>query len=212
MTAVYAFNANPSPIVTNNSVNVVGTSGGSSSWFSDFKMPEVNPIVGPLLSTFGAINGAIGTYYQAQAMSNNLKFQADMARINAGIAETNAQATLLAGQRAQQNVRLRTARLKSAQRVGMAANGIDLGSDSAVNVLTTTDVMGEIDANTVEANAVRAAFGYRTQGVNDMNMARLTSAVADNISPFGSGVSSLIGSAGKVADGWYRYAKGYPRD
>lgn len=212
MTAVYAFNANPSPIVTDNSVNVVGTSGGSSSWFSDFKMPEVNPIVGPLLSTFGAINGAIGTYYQAQAMSNNLKFQADMARINAGIAETNAQATLLAGQRAQQNVRLRTARLKSAQRVGMAANGIDLGSDSAVNVLTTTDVMGEIDANTVEANAVRAAFGYRTQGVNDMNMARLTSAVADNISPFGSGVSSLIGSAGKVADGWYRYAKGYPRD
>lgn len=212
MTAVYAFNANPSPIVTDNSVNVVGTSGGSSSWFSDFKMPEVNPIVGPLLSTFGAINGAIGTYYQAQAMSNNLKFQADMARINAGIAETNAQATLLAGQRAQQNVRLRTARLKSAQRVGMAANGIDLGSDSAVNVLTTTDVMGEIDANTVEANAVRAAFGYRTQGVNDMNMARLSSAVADNISPFGSGVSSLIGSAGKVADGWYRYAKGYPRD
>ena len=195
---------------SSNSVNVVGNAGGSSNWFSNFKMPEVSPIVGPLLSTFGAINGAIGTYYQSQAMSNNLKFQADMSRINAQIAETNAQATLLAGQRAQQNVRLRTARLKSSQRVGMAANGIDLGSDTAVNVLTTTDVMGEIDANTVEVNAIRAAFGYRTQGVNDMNTARLTDATAQSISPFGSAAGSLIGSAGKVADGWYRYSKGYP--
>lgn len=193
-----------------NSVNVVGNAGGSSSWFGDFKMPEVSPLVGPILSTFGAINGAIGTYYQSQAMSNNLKFQADMSRINAQIAETNAQATLLAGQRAQQNVRLRTAKLKSAQRVSMAANGIDLGSDTAVNVLTTTDVMGEMDANAVEANAIRAAFGYRTQGVNDMNTARLSSATAEGISPFGSAAGSLIGSAGKVADGWYRYSKGYP--
>jgi hypothetical protein len=194
--------------VSNSSVNVVGSAGGSSSWFSSFKMPEVNPMVGPLLSTFGAINGAIGTYYQAQAMSNNLKFQADMARINAGIAESNAQATLLAGQRAQQNVQLRTSKLKTAQKVGMAANGIDLGSRTATNILTTTDLMGEIDSNTVEANAIRAAFGYRTQSVNDMNTSRLSSAVADGISPFGSAAGSLIGSAGKVAEGWYKYSKG----
>jgi hypothetical protein len=171
---------------------------------------NASPIVGPMLSTFGAINGAIGSYYQAQAMSNNLKFQADMAKINAGIAESNAQATLLAGQRAQQNVQLRTSRLKAAQKVGMAANGIDLGSRSAVNILTTTDTMGVIDADTVEANAIRAAFGYRTQSVNDMNTSRLSSAVADGISPFGSAAGSLIGNAGKVADGWYRYSKGYP--
>lgn len=193
--------------VTTPPVDVIGTNGGSSSWFSNFELP---PSVGPIFSTFGAINGAIGSYYQAQAMSNNLKFQADMARINAQISETNAQAVLLSGQRAQQNVRLRTAKLKSSQRVGMAANGIDLGSRTAVNVLTSTDVMGEIDANTVEANAIRAAFGYRTQSVNEMNTAGLASAVADGISPFGSATGSLLGNAGKVADSWYRYSKGYP--
>jgi hypothetical protein len=48
----------------------------------------------------------------------------------------------------------------------MAARGIDLRSDTALNILTTTDVMGEIDAQTIEANAVRAAWGYRTEGVN----------------------------------------------
>lgn len=199
------YNLMGSPTVVASQPTVSGS--GIGSWFSNFSLP---PSAGPILSTFGAINGAIGSYYQSQAMSNNLKFQADMARINAQIGETNAQAVLLSGQRAQQNVRLRTAKLKSSQRVAMAANGIDLGSRTAVNVLTSTDVMGEIDANTVEANAIRAAFGYRTQSVNDMNTARLSSAVADGISPLGSATGSLISNAGKVADGWYRYSKGYP--
>lgn len=188
------------------SVDVVGNTGGSS-WFSNFSMPTVSPMVGPILSTFGAINGAIGTYYQSQAMVNNLEFQADMAKINARISETNAQAVLLAGQRAQQNARLRTAKLKGQQITSMAANGVDLGSRTATNILTTTDTMGEIDAQTVEANAIRAAFGYRTQSVNDMNTARLSSAVADGINPFTSATGSLIGSAGKVAEGWYMYSK-----
>lgn len=206
MTTSYNLMGSPTVVAPQTTVSA----SGSGSWFSDFSMPEVSPAMGPLLSTFGAINGAIGTYYQMQAMQNNLRFQSDMAKINAQISETNAQATLLAGQRAQQNVRLRTAKLKSGQRVAMAANGIDLGSKTAVNVLTSTDLMGEIDAQTVENNAIRAAFGYRTQAVNDQNTARLSSSVADNISPFGSAAGSLIGSAGKVADGWYRYSKGYP--
>jgi len=185
------------------SVDVVAKSGGS--WFSNF---QVSPAVGPILSTFGAINGAIGSYYQSQAMANNLEFQADMAKINAGIAESNAQAVLLSGQRAQQNVRLRTAKIKAAQRVGMAANGVDLGSRSAINLQTTTDTMGEIDAQTVENNAIRAAFGYRNQSVNDLNTARLANSVADGINPFGSATSSLLGNAGSVASSWYKYAKG----
>jgi len=200
-----AYDWSGAPATDSPSVDVVGKVGsGVSSWFSDFK---INPSTGPILSTFGAITGAIGSYYQAQAMANNLEFQADMAKINANIAETNAQATLLAGQRAQQNVRLRTAHLKSSQRVGMAANGIDLGSKTAVNVLTSTDYMGEIDAQTVEQNAIRAAFGYRTQSVNDQNVARLTSATSESINPYGVAGSALLANAGQVASNWYKYSK-----
>jgi hypothetical protein len=206
MTTSYNLMGSPTVVAPQTTVSA----SGSGSWFSDFSMPQISPMVGPLLSTFGAINGAIGSYYQAQAMQNNIRFQADMAKINSKISETNAQAVLLSGQRAQQNVRMRTSKIKAAQTVGMAANGVDLGSRSAVNVRTTTDVMGEIDAQTVEANAIRAAFGYRTQSVNDMNTARLSDAVADGISPLGSATGSLIGNAGKVAEGWYRYSKGYP--
>ena len=205
MSGSYSLMGSQTDIVTAPAVDVVANTGGSSGWFSNIK---IDPMMGPMMSTFGAINSAIGTYYQSQAMSNNLKFQADMSKINAGVAESNAQATLLAGQRAQQNVRLRTAKLKAQQKVSMAANGVDLGSRSATNILTTTDTMGEIDALTVESNAIRAAFGYRTQSVNDMNTSRMSSAAADGISPYGSAASSLLGNAGSVASSWYRNSKG----
>lgn len=164
--------------------------------------------ISPILSTFGAINSAIGSYYQAQAQKNNLRFQADMAKINAQIAEGNAQATMLAGQRQAQNVMMRGAQMKSAQKTGFAANGVDLGSRSALNVLTTTDYMTETDRNTIEANAIRAAWGYRTQSINDRNTSLLAGTAADQISPMGSGVSSLLGNSGRVAESWYKYSKG----
>jgi hypothetical protein len=103
---------------------------------------------------------------QGKSQKLELDLKATVSDINARLAETAAQTTLLTGQRQEQGQRLKTAQLKSTQRNRMAARGIDLRSDTALNILTTTDVMGEIDAQTIEANAVRAAWGYRTEGVN----------------------------------------------
>jgi len=103
---------------------------------------------------------------QGRSQKLELDLKATVSGINARLAETAAQTTLLTGQRQEQGQRLKTAQLKSTQRNRMAARGIDLGSDTATNILTTTDVIGEIDAQTIEANAVRAAWGYRTEGVN----------------------------------------------
>lgn len=207
-----------------------------------------------------AITGALGSHYsarseasgkrfdmrmgamQAQASSQNramaLEFssaeagmQAAIGDINAKMLESNAQATLLSGQREEQKSQLNTAHLKSSQRVAMAANGVDLGVGSAENILTTTDVMGEIDANTIQANAVRGAWGYRAEAQNakgqaDVARARQYGAAvmagaerdtgskaytfamkqADNVRPSTSFGSSLLAGAGKVADSWYSYA------
>ena len=71
----------------------------------------------------------------------------------------------------------------------------------------STDIMKEIDRNTVEANAVRSAWGYRTQAVNSQNDALIKRATADTISPFGSATTSLMGSAGNVATSWYQLNK-----
>ena len=185
--------------------------------------------VSAVSATYGAASSARGAYSSAQSSKTSLNLQAtmadinakstmDMAEINQRLAESSAQQTLLTGQREVQRSQIATANIKSSQRVSMAANGIDLGEGSANQVLTSTDVMGEIDANTLQANAVRSAFGIRTQGQAEFNRSRtqatnltgqaaMSRASADAISPGGAAFTSLLGSAGAVAGSWYQYNK-----
>ncbi|MCH2240979.1 MAG: hypothetical protein MK041_03380 [Aquabacterium sp.] len=158
-------------------------------------------------SVLGMLTSGVGAFFGAQSQRDSLSFQAQMADINARLAESTAQSVLYAGQRETQRVRLNTAQLKSRQRVALAASGVALNEGSAAEMLTTTDAMGEVDANTVEANAVRAAWGHRTQAVNYTNDARMARSAAGAVSPFGSMASTLIGGASQVAAGWYGLSK-----
>lgn len=157
---------------------------------------------------------AIGAYYSGKRQKARLRHRAAIDEINARSAESAAQGELERGQLREQSARLQTAQLKSAQRARLAANGIDLSSPTAANVLTSTDVMGEIDANTIAANAIRAAWGLRTEAVGLQNDALLARAGADSVNPLGQAAASLLGNAGQVADSWYRLnrAGGYARD
>ncbi|HNQ56829.1 MAG TPA: hypothetical protein PKH27_04825 [Candidatus Desulfobacillus denitrificans] len=151
----------------------------------------------------GGVTSAIGSYYGAATQKATLKGQAAVADINARIAELGAQSALYQGQRQAGAVSLNAGRMKSAQRAAMAANGIDLGVGSAVELQASTDIMKEIDMATIEANAMRSAFGYRTQAINFENEAMAKRATAGAVSPFGSAAGSLLGSAGSVAGSWY---------
>ena len=68
--------------------------------------------------------------------------------------------------------------------------------------------MGQTDVNTVAANAIRAAFGYRMQGTNFGIDATMRSAAADSVSPWMSAGISLLTSAGRVAPQWYALKQG----
>lgn len=155
----------------------------------------------------GAAASTVGSYYAAQSQKNSLGAQADIADINARTSESAAQSALYQGQAQEISARLKTGQLKSSQRTSMAANGIDLGSGTATNILTSTDTMGEIDANTIAANAVRSAFGYRTQATNFQNEALMKRATAGAISPISPAISSLLTGAGQVAASWYAMSK-----
>lgn len=160
------------------------------------------------LSALGMLSSANAAENNATSLKTNLQFQSDMASINARLAESNAQTALIQGQRQVQNSELKTASLKSTQRASMAANGIDLGSDTATNILTTTDVMGAIDANTLQSNAVANAWGYRTQSANFTADSMVKAASASGISPSSAFSTSLLGGAGNVATSWYTMTKG----
>ena len=151
----------------------------------------------------GAASSAIGSYYSARTQKATLQGQADLADTNARIAELGAQSALLQGQQQVGALTLKAGHLKSSQRAALAANGVDLGVGNAAEIQASTDIMKEIDANTLTANAVRSAWGYRTQAVNFQNEALMKRAGAKSISPGMAATSSLLGGAGQVAGSWY---------
>lgn len=155
----------------------------------------------------GALSSAIGAYASVKSTKASMRMQAILNDINAQTAERTADSTLAAGQHEEQSSMLRTAQLKSTQQSEFASHGIDLGEGSAARVLTSTDVMGAIDKNTIAANAVRSAWGYRTAAVNDNNGALFAAASAGSLSAGSSAATSLLGSAGSVAQNWYMLNK-----
>ena len=154
-------------------------------------------------SVAGAASSAVGAYFSAASDKSRLRFQAKMSELNAAQIEKAAQQTVRAGHAEEQSVRLRTAQLKSSQRAAMAANGIALNEGSALEVLTTTDYLGETDANTVQANATRAAWGYKVQATTAQNEALMARATASAIKPGMLAATSLLGSATQIGTQWY---------
>lgn len=214
-------------------MSIIGSVGQIAGTYYSAKMAKSNAAYQSQMAGLQRQSMAIQSrsiQLQGKAQKLELDLKATISGINARLAETAAQTTLLTGQRQEQGQRLKTAQLKSTQRNQMAARGIDLGSDTATNILTTTDVMGEIDANTIEANAVRAAWGYRTEGVNyqidaamasangNMAVANANANAAANMSgapstsyarvSTGSAVaSSLLGAATNIASTYYTLNK-----
>lgn len=148
-------------------------------------------IVGGAAQTAGGIANAINTKRTANS--------------NAALADQQAADALARGQSNEFNSRLKTAQLKGTQTARMAANGVALDSGSPLDVLTSTDEMGAVDANTIRDNAAKEAYGYKTQAANFR-------AQAGAANPWAAGVSSLIGASGQVAARWYKYAKPLPSD
>lgn len=89
----------------------------------------------------------------------------------------------------------------------MGANGVDLTTGSALDRLVSTDYLGEVDANTIRANAAREAAGHRMQAVGYSGEATMQRAARRGISPFAAGLTSLATSAGEVASDWYALSK-----
>lgn len=169
------------------------------------------------MQAMGAASSAYGAYQGAKSQQGVLNTQAaidlsqaNIANINAGLAEQQAQVSLEQGQKQAQSLMLKAAHLKSAQKTGMAANNIDLSSRSAQRVMVSADMMKAMDVNQIELNAMRASWGYKTQATNYTNNALALqaksageSATANAINPFGMMTTSLIGSASKVAMSYY---------
>lgn len=162
---------------------------------------------GQISQVGGLASSAVGTYYAGQAQRSALEYQAFTAETNARLAERSAQSVLLQGENQAHQIQLKAGQVKGTQRANLAANGVDLGEGSAARVQADTDMMAQADVDTAQANAVRAAWGYRTQATNYENQATFNTSTADSMSPLASAGTSLLSGAGAVATSWYKQKK-----
>jgi len=174
---------------------------------SSFNMTEFSGGVAPVLGIFGAIQSGIGTYFSAKSQKDTLEFQSNMAAINARLAEQSAQSILQQGERQAGMVSQKYGQEKGKRVVSQGSRGIQGGVGSAAEEMASVELAKETDMLQINANAVRAAWGARTQSTNYANQSLLAGTSAESINPFASAVPSMIGSASSVASNWYRYNK-----
>src|SRR3954465_13259936 len=104
----------------------------------------------------GALGGAvssIGTAYaQSTAYQIQGNFQASMAKLNAEFAKVSEEDALRRGDVSANLVKKQVKGVIGSQRAGLAAQGIDISSGSALDIQLDTAYQGQIDYLTVKNN------------------------------------------------------------
>ena len=160
----------------------------------------------------GMITQSIGAYYaakmaqhEARSKASSMRFKAEMAGINASIARANAASIRAAGHHAKATVTMRAGMEMAKNLARQGARGITIGVGSAAETMASEELIKDIDAFTVDSNAMRQAQAQEMQSVNLRNQGLLAGVSAQNleqsansISPGTSSFTSLIGGASRV--------------
>lgn len=144
----------------------------------------------PLLSAIGAGVSAVGTL-------ENGMYQGQVAQNNALIAKQNAQYATEAGQEQAAITSMKGAAKSASVKAGLAANGVDVNSGSAVDVEAGERETNELDTETVFNNAELQAYGYTTQANNDEAQAQ-----QDQTGAIFGAAGSLLSNASSIGGKW----------
>lgn len=154
------------------------------------------------LSIIGAVVSAAGSMQKAQAEQDEARYRAKVAANNAKVAEWQAQSAEDKGTEEAMQVGRKQAELRGQQKSTLAANGLDLGSGSPAALVEQTDYYGLQDQRSAMQNGMDQAWGARAQRDNFTAESNMQRTKASNIDPGMAGATSLLGSAGNIADKW----------
>lgn len=147
----------------------------------------------------GAVLQAGTAVYGGIAQSSAASYSAKVAKINANQAGLQAQEAETAGRVQTDQLRLRTSALIAQAETAEAANGLQVGSGTPVNILNDISRGGTLDVEKSQANTALTAWGYRTQQTAFENQAQLDNTQSKQALLAGSlsAASSLLGGAAK---------------
>lgn len=155
-------------------------------------------------TALAAVTSAYGSYQQGKANQAMYNYQAQVAQNNQTIANQYANYETQKGQVLEQQKRIETGEREGAIRAAVGASGLRIDSGSPLRLQEDTARLGELDAQTIRANANAAAYGYKVQGMNFAAQASLDETAASNASRFGAlgAFSSIIGGASQFGSQW----------
>ena len=136
---------------------------------------------------------ALGAGVSAYSSYQSGKNQQKVADYNAKVAETQALDARARGGFEANQKRREVAAILGQQQTQLAANGVETASGSALTLASDTAWAGEMDAKTIEVNALRAAYGYQQEAVGS----RLQGKVARS-NGTGAAYGSLLSGAAKT--------------
>ena len=148
-----------------------------------------------------------GQMQQSKAQAGMAEYQSAVARNNSILAERAAADAELRGAQAERRQRSQISTVQGRQRAVLAANGVLVDDGSALDLVSDTAQIGEVDALTIRSNAQREAMGYRAQGANYQADASLASMRASAADPTLGMAGTFLGGLGSVASKWYSFRK-----
>lgn len=133
------------------------------------------------------------TAVSASASMQQAEDARNLSAYNAKVREYQATDTMDRAAVEEQKQREKARQFAGSQRASMGASGVLADTGSFGDVLAQTASMGERDALTIRNNAMRAAWGYRTQGEAEQFEGEARARAYE-----GRAVGSLLSGAGNV--------------
>jgi hypothetical protein len=146
-----------------------------------------------LLGTTTTI-GLATSISQAGAQRAQGEYQNEMFKINAKFAELQAKDAIDRGDAESDALRKNAKRLIGAQRVSLAAQGIEVDSGTAAAIQEDTARLSELDALQIRNNAWREAWGFKVQAQDFRNqglMARDAARTQSNMTLVTGGINAV---------------------
>lgn len=172
----------------------------------------VASIASAAIGTAGAIAGGEAQAAAAGRSAEMARYQAQVSRNNAIVADQMADSAVQAGQRKAEMESMKTAARVAHIRAGFGARGVDVNSGSAVDVQASEREVGKLDAETALANEQMRAYGYRSRASGFRAEGDLYGAQATNYDISGSSArtggylkagGTLLSAASQVPAGWF---------
>jgi hypothetical protein len=159
--------------------------------------------------------GAASTLMQGYASMRSSQFNWQVAQDNAQLADNAAKDAIARGSQAAYREQLQNADVVGKQQAAYSASGVVAGAGSALDKLTDTKYLGAIDAQTIQDNAGREAWGLETksrqylqqasqiQDASRYNAAGTDITAMGQIMALGAGMSSPASSAGGQSSSFF---------